>query len=85
MTTFTGDGRARPYAGVRHEMTTEQRLPRIFLIESECGLAMKQAETGGAREPTGGIDYWRASHKTGDLPQEWNERDRARADRAKHR
>jgi DNA-binding PadR family transcriptional regulator len=76
-----------------HEMTAEQRLPRIFLIESEYGLAMKQAETdwvrGLIRELTDGtlegVDHWRTWHETGEFPQEWTERDWAKADRAKHR
>ena len=75
-----------------HEWTAEQLLPRIFLVESEYGLAMKQAETdwvrGLIRELTEGtlegVEYWRAWHETGKLPQEWSERDWAKADRAIH-
>jgi DNA-binding PadR family transcriptional regulator len=75
-----------------HELTAEQRLPRIFLIESEYGLAIKQAETDWVRgliqELTDGtldgVDHWRAWHKTGEFPQEWTERDWAKADRATH-
>jgi DNA-binding PadR family transcriptional regulator len=75
-----------------HELTAEQRLPRIFLIESEYGLAMKQAETdwvrGLIRELTDGTldgaEHWRAWSKTGEFPKEWAERDWAKVDRAMH-
>jgi DNA-binding PadR family transcriptional regulator len=77
-------------AGLR-ELTVEQRLPRLFLIESEYALAMKQAETDWVRglitELTDGslegVDHWRAWHKTGEFPDEWAERDWAKADRAR--
>jgi DNA-binding PadR family transcriptional regulator len=77
-------------AGLR-ELTVEQRLPRLFLVESEYALAMKQAETDWVRglitELTDGslegVDHWRAWHKTGEFPDEWAERDWAKADRAR--
>jgi DNA-binding PadR family transcriptional regulator len=73
------------------ELTVEQRLPRLFLVESEYSLAMKQAETDWVRglitELTDGslegVDYWRAWHKTGEFPEEWAQRDWAKADRAR--
>jgi DNA-binding PadR family transcriptional regulator len=81
-------------AGTRaalRELTVEQRLPRLFLVESEYALAMKQAETDWVRglitELTDGslegVDHWRAWHKTGEFPDEWAERDWAKADRAR--
>jgi DNA-binding PadR family transcriptional regulator len=77
-------------AGLR-ELTVEQRLPRLFLIESEYALAMKQAETDWVRGlitelsdgSLDGVDQWRAWSKTGEFPDEWAERDWAKADRAR--
>ncbi|MDN3359121.1 PadR family transcriptional regulator [Actinomadura sp. DC4] len=80
-------------AGTRatlHELIVEQRLPRLFLVESEYSLAMKQAETDWVRgmiaELTDGslegVDHWRTWHKTGEFPGEWAQRDWAKADRA---
>jgi len=77
--------------GALHELIVEQRLPRLFLVEAEYSLAMKQAETDWVRglitELTDGslegVDYWRAWHKTGEFPDEWAQRDWAKADRAR--
>jgi DNA-binding PadR family transcriptional regulator len=77
--------------GTLRELVVEQKLPRLFLIESEYALAMKQAETDWVRglitELTDGslegVDHWRAWHKTGEFPDEWAERDWAKADRAR--
>jgi hypothetical protein len=74
------------------EMIVEQRLPRLFLIEAEYALAMRQAETDWVRglitELTDGsldgVDQWRAWNKSGEFPEEWAERDWAKADRARH-
>ncbi len=74
-----------------HELTVEQRLPRLFLIENEYALAMAQAEAdwvrGLIRELTDGsldgVGHWRAWHKSGEFPAEWSERDWAKADRAR--
>jgi DNA-binding PadR family transcriptional regulator len=79
-------------AGARaelRELNVEQRLPRIFLIESEYAQAMKQAEVDWVRElvreltdgSLDGVDLWRAWHKTGEFPQEWADLDWAKADR----
>lgn len=76
---------------VLRELTVEQRLPRLFLIEAEYALAMRQAETDWVRglitELTDGslegVDSWRAWHETGEFPGEWAERDWAKADRAR--
>ncbi|TDD44194.1 PadR family transcriptional regulator [Nonomuraea terrae] len=56
---------------------TEQ-VPRLFLVESEYDLAMKEAEAAWIRgllaEITSGVypglDGWRAFHETGELPVE---------------
>lgn len=73
-----------------HELVTKQGLPRLFLIESEYAVALKQAEADWVRglisELTDGsidgVGYWRAWHETGEFPDEWAQRDWARADRA---
>jgi DNA-binding PadR family transcriptional regulator len=82
-------------AGARaalRELTAEQRLPRIFLIESEYAVAMKQAEADWVRGlieeladgTLEGVDHWRTWHRTGEFPAEWMERGWARTDRATH-
>ncbi|WP_431918686.1 PadR family transcriptional regulator [Nonomuraea jabiensis] len=55
-----------------------EQVPRLFLLESEYALAMREAEAGWVRallaELTSGtfpdLDGWRAFHRTGDLPPE---------------
>ncbi|MBB5783652.1 PadR family transcriptional regulator [Nonomuraea jabiensis] len=55
-----------------------EEVPRLFLLESEYALAMREAETGWVRallaELASGtfpdLDGWRAFHRTGDLPPE---------------
>ncbi|MGW0198645.1 PadR family transcriptional regulator [Nonomuraea sp. NPDC003201] len=55
-----------------------EQVPRLFLIESEYALAMREAEAGWVRallaELASGtfpdLDGWRAFHRTGDLPPE---------------
>ncbi|MEW1847809.1 PadR family transcriptional regulator [Nonomuraea angiospora] len=55
-----------------------EQVPRLFLLESEYALAMREAEVGwvGAllAELTSGtfpdLDGWRAFHRTGELPPE---------------
>jgi DNA-binding PadR family transcriptional regulator len=72
-----------------HELTVEQRLPRLFLIESEYALAMKQAEADWVRGliteladgSLDGVDQWRAWRETGEFPDEWAERDWAKSGR----
>ncbi|MEV4358142.1 PadR family transcriptional regulator [Nonomuraea sp. NPDC049625] len=55
-----------------------EEVPRLFLLESEYALAMREAEAGWvsalvAELTSGtfpGLDGWRAFHRTGDLPPE---------------
>lgn len=72
------------------EAVVGQQLPRIFLVETEYAVAMKQAEaswvrdlihdlTEGARPD---IKQWRAWHETREFPQELLDTDWAQADRA---
>jgi DNA-binding PadR family transcriptional regulator len=80
-------------AGARaaiHELVTEQRLPRLFLIESEYALAIKQAEADWVRSLLAemadgsleGLGEWRAWHRTGAFPDDWMDCEWAKADRA---
>jgi DNA-binding PadR family transcriptional regulator len=82
-------------AGARatlRELVDEQRLPRIFLIESEYAVAMKQAEAGWVRGllkeladgTLDGVEQLRTWHRTGEFPAEWTQRGWARTDRAMH-
>lgn len=58
--------------------TVVQRLPRLFLIESEYQLAMRMAEAGWVRQlladiargGLGDLDQWRRFVKTGEIPPE---------------
>jgi DNA-binding PadR family transcriptional regulator len=73
-----------------HELVDEQKLPRLFLVESEYALAIKQAEADWVRGLLAelndgtlpGLGFWRTWHETGEFPGEWMESDWARADRA---
>ncbi len=66
------------------------RLPRLFLLETEHGLAMKRAEAewvrGLMRELADGtfpdLKFWRAWHETGEFPGELADTDWAQADQA---
>ena len=66
------------------------RLPRLFLLETEYGLAMKRAEAVWVRglmtELADGtfpdLKFWRTWHETGEFPQELADTDWARADQA---
>lgn len=66
------------------------RLPRLFLLETEYGLAMKRAEAewvrGLMRELADGtfsdLKFWRAWHETGEFPGELAGTDWAQADQA---
>ena len=66
------------------------RLPRLFLLESEYGLAMKRAEAewvrGLMRELADGtfpeMKFWRTWHETGEYPPELLDTDWAQADQA---
>lgn len=80
-------------AGARaamHELVTGQRLPRLFLIESEYALAVKQAEADWIRGLLAevadgsleGLDEWRSWRETGEFPENWREFAWAKADRA---
>jgi DNA-binding PadR family transcriptional regulator len=59
----------------------EAPVPRMFLIEAEYDLSMRQAESnwirGVLREFTDGtfpgLDLWRAFHQTGEMPPEMRE------------
>ena len=66
------------------------RLPRLFLLETEYGLAMKRAEAdwvrGLMRELADGtfpdLKFWRTWHETGEFPAELASTDWAQADQA---
>lgn len=55
-------------------------LPRVFLIEAEYALAMRQAEGEWVRAmlaelesgSLSGLEVWRRAHETGQLPAEWS-------------
>jgi DNA-binding PadR family transcriptional regulator len=79
-------------AGTRaamRELVVGQKLPRLFVLETEYAVAIKQAEAdwvrGLVKELTegslDGIEYWRAWRRTGELPEELQELDWARTDR----
>jgi DNA-binding PadR family transcriptional regulator len=76
--------------GALDEAVNRLRLPRIFLVETEYGLAMKQAEAEWVRglitDLTEGtrpdIRQWRAWHETGEFPKDLMETDWAQADLA---
>jgi DNA-binding PadR family transcriptional regulator len=54
-------------------------VPRIFLVEAEYALAVREAEADWVRgllaEIDGGtlpgLEMWRRAHETGELPEEW--------------
>ncbi|MEV5690291.1 PadR family transcriptional regulator [Micromonospora globbae] len=58
-----------------------RRIPRLFLVESEYDLAIREAEAAWVRgllaELTAGtypgLDQWRAFHETGEMPPELTE------------
>jgi DNA-binding PadR family transcriptional regulator len=72
------------------EAVTGQHLPRIFVLENEYGLAMKQAEANWVRglikELSDGtlteVKQWRHWHETGEFPEELLSTDWAQADLA---
>ena len=57
------------------------QLPRVFLVESEYALAMREAEAAWVRSLLGeiasgtlsGVDGWRAYHETGEMPAEFQQ------------
>ena len=67
-----------------------QHLPRLFVLETEYGLAMKRAEAAWVRElmheladgTFADLKLWRAVHEGGEFPPELAEMDWVRADRA---
>lgn len=80
-------------AGTRaalRELVVGQRLPRLFLIETEYAVALKQAEAdwvrGVIREladgSLDGVEHWRVWHETGKFPDDWQDRDWVQADQA---
>lgn len=72
------------------ELVTGQRLPRLFVLESEYALALKQAEAdwvrGTVRELADGslpyVKEWRTFHETGEFPAELLDTSWARAEQA---
>jgi DNA-binding PadR family transcriptional regulator len=58
-----------------------REVPRLFLVEAEYDLAMRQAEADWTRSllreiadgTMPGIAQWRMVHETGEIPQEWAE------------
>jgi DNA-binding PadR family transcriptional regulator len=72
------------------EHAVSHRLPRLFVLETEYGLAMKRAEAGWVRalmtELADGtfadLKLWRGVHENGEFPPELQQMDWARADRA---
>jgi DNA-binding PadR family transcriptional regulator len=68
-------------ANAGHRTTLKQltQLPRVFLVESEYALAMREAEAAWVRSLLGeiatgslsGVDGWRAYHETGEMPAEF--------------
>ncbi|HWG15954.1 MAG TPA: hypothetical protein VG268_22030, partial [Streptosporangiaceae bacterium] len=72
------------------EHAVSHQLPRLFVLETEYGLAMKRAEAGWVRalmtELADGtfadLKLWRGVHESGEFPPELQELDWARADRA---
>lgn len=68
-------------ANVAHRAALAQltQLPRLFLVESEYALAMREAEAAWVRSLLGeiaagslsGVDAWRAYHETGQLPADF--------------
>jgi DNA-binding PadR family transcriptional regulator len=79
-------GIASTHAAVE-ELVAGQRLPRIFLLETEYELAMKRAEAewvrGLIKELADGslpdIQHWRTWHQTGQFPEELLDTEWARA------
>ena len=73
-------------AGLR-ELLEGQGLPRLFLLECEYALSLKQAEADWVRVLLGqmadgsleGLGQWRDWHENRKLPEEWQEREWAQA------
>ncbi|GAA2611460.1 PadR family transcriptional regulator [Actinomadura fulvescens] len=70
------------------DLMVAQGMPRLFLLESEYALALKQAEAGWVRAMVteladgsfDGLAIWRAWHETGEVPAEMRQADWFRAD-----
>jgi DNA-binding PadR family transcriptional regulator len=68
-------------ANAAHRTTLAQltQLPRVFLIESEYALAMREAEATWVRSllaeiaagTLSGVDAWRTYHETGEMPADY--------------
>jgi DNA-binding PadR family transcriptional regulator len=68
-------------ANAAHRTTLAQvtHLPRVFLVESEYALALREAEATWVRSLLGeitagtlsGVDGWRAYHETGEMPADF--------------
>jgi DNA-binding PadR family transcriptional regulator len=63
----------------RAELDGNAAIPRVFLVESEYALAMRQAEAEWVRGllvelrdgTLSGVAEWRRTHETGQMPDEW--------------
>jgi DNA-binding PadR family transcriptional regulator len=72
------------------EHAASHRLPRLFMLESEYGLAMKRAEADWVRElmheiasgTFADLKLWRGIHENGEFPPELLDSDWVRADLA---
>ena len=68
-------------AADRAELARHPELPRVFLIESEYALAMREAEAAWVRSlltelvdgTLSGLAEWRLHHQTGGVPPEWDQ------------
>lgn len=75
------DALDRESAAQREELAAAGDLPRVFLIEGEYTVAMREAEASWVRgllaeiaEGTlSGVEEWREYHRTGGTPPEWKE------------
>jgi len=65
--------------GLRATMAAASAVPRLFLIEGEFDLALREAELAWVRSlleelasgTLPGIDAWRTYHRTGEMPREF--------------
>ncbi|MEU5878891.1 PadR family transcriptional regulator [Spirillospora sp. NPDC047279] len=72
------------------DLVDGQGMPRLFLLEAEYALAMKEAEAGWVRTLAAGladgsfdgVDDWRARHRTREVPDGTRGTERSKAGRA---
>src|SRR5439155_11751889 len=65
----------------RAELARHAQIPRVFLIEAEYALAMREAEAAWVRSlvtelvdgTLTGVAEWRQYHRTGGVPPEWDQ------------